>query len=372
MSWAKSNDDAVVNLNYLIVEGSNGIKDIFIYNLKSIFINNFRKISKNITEAMFKIDFINNTNRVWMEAVAVTAITTPLIYLLYSDQSPSKLIPIFALFAIAIFRIAPSLNRILNYYNAIKYYNPCFESIYDNFITLKNVYSNQRQVNFNNFVEFKNVTFSYGLNKSPVLKNLNFKIEKGESILIIGDNGSGKSTLLNLMSGLLAASEGVIEVDKSYNIFDCRDSWLKNIGYVQQNIFLINSSIKYNITLQENDKVNSKLFLEISNKLSLDKIFENFPNKLETIVGNNGILLSGGQRQIISIARAIYKNTSIIILDEANSALDKYYMKILKEFILSYKSFKTFIVVTHEIEYFRECFDKIYHINKKNLLLKKK
>jgi ABC-type multidrug transport system fused ATPase/permease subunit len=370
ISWAKSNDEATGNLNHLITEGSIGIKDIFIYNLKEIFINNFRIISKNITAAMFKVDFINNTNRMWMEAVAVTSITFPLIYLLFTDQTPNKLIPVFALFSIAIFRAAPSVNRILNYYNYIKYYNPCFENIYNDFLTLKNIYSNPISINFKNFIEFKNVTFSYGLNKQTIFNNLNFKISKGDCISIIGDNGSGKSTLLNLISGLLAPSEGRIEVDKSQNIFEVRDSWLKNIGYVQQNIFLINSSIKYNITLQEEDKINNSLFLEIKRKLSLEKIFENFPNNLNTIVGNNGILLSGGQKQIISIARAIYKNTDIIILDEANSALDRNYMEILKELILSYKSLKTFIIVTHEIDYFKDCFDKVYLIKDKNVVLK--
>jgi ABC-type multidrug transport system fused ATPase/permease subunit len=370
ISWAKSNDEATGNLNHLITEGSIGIKDIFIYNLKEIFINNFRIISKNITAAMFKVDFINNTNRMWMEAVAVTSMTFPLIYLLLTDQTPNKLIPVFALFSIAIFRAAPSVNRILNYYNYIKYYNPCFENIYNDFLTLKNIYSNPISINLKNFIEFKNVTFSYGLNKQTIFNNLNFKISKGDCISIIGDNGSGKSTLLNLISGLLAPSEGRIEVDKSQNIFEVRDSWLKNIGYVQQNIFLINSSIKYNITLQEEDKINNSLFLEIKRKLSLEKIFENFPNNLNTIVGNNGILLSGGQKQIISIARAIYKNTDIIILDEANSALDRNYMEILKEFILSYKSLKTFIIVTHEIDYFKDCFDKVYLIKDKNVVLK--
>lgn len=369
-SWAKSNDNAIIDLNHLIAEGSNGVKDIFIYNLKSIFVNSFRNISKNITEAMFKLDFINNTNRMWMEAIAVTSIIMPLIYLLYSDQSPNKLIPIFALFSIAIFRAAPSVNRILNYYNAIKYYKPCFESIYDNFFSLKNIFPNQKQVEFNEFLEFKNVSFSYGFNKSHILKKLNFKIYKGESILIIGDNGSGKSTFLNLVAGLLAPTEGTIETDKSHNIFNFRDSWLKNISYVQQNVFLVNDTIKYNITLQANDKINNKLFLQISNQLSLDKIFDNFPNKLETKVGSNGILLSGGQKQIISIARAIYKNTDIIIFDEANSALDKTYMKILKEFILSHRALKTFIVVTHEIDYYKDCFDKIYFIKNRNIQLK--
>jgi ABC-type multidrug transport system fused ATPase/permease subunit len=370
ISWAKSNDDATANLNHLITEGSIGIKDIFIYNLKEIFINNFRIISKNITSAMFKVDFINNSNRMWMEAVAVTSITIPLIYLLFTDQSPNKLIPVFALFSIAIFRAAPSVNRILNYYNYIKYYNPCFENIYNDFLNLKKIYSNPTSINFKNSIEFNDVTFSYGPNKQTIFKNLNFKISKGECISIIGDNGSGKSTLLNLISGLLAPSEGRIEADKSQNISEVRDSWLKNIGYVQQNIFLINSSIKYNITLQEEDKINNSFFLEIQRKLSLEKIFANFPNNLDTIVGNNGILLSGGQRQIISIARAIYKNTDIIILDEANSALDRNYMQILKEFILSYKSLKTFIIVTHEVDYFKDCFDKVYLIKDKNVVLK--
>jgi ABC-type multidrug transport system fused ATPase/permease subunit len=369
ISWSKINNQAVGELNQLIIEGRQGIKDIFIYKLKDVFINKFNTISRSITEGSFKLEFVNHTNRLWMEAIAVTSITLPLIYLLFIGQSPNLLVPIFALFSIAIFRAAPSVNRILNFYNNIKYFKPSFENIYNDFITLKKIRSSQNLLNFKNSLEFNNVSFSYSSNKVPVVKNINFKIFKGECIAITGENGSGKSTLLNLISGLLEATEGKIVLDEFQNIFQLRDAWLNNIGYVQQNIFLIDSSIKYNITLHEDNKINNNLLKEIYNKLSLDKIFANLPSKLDTKVGNNGALLSGGQRQMISVARSIYKNTNIIILDEANSALDKDYKKILKEFILSYKSLKTFIIVTHDINYFKDCFDKIYFIKDKKIFL---
>lgn len=369
VSWAKLNNQAIGELNHLIIEGRQGIKDIFIYKLKDVFVDKFSIISRGFTGGAFKLEFINHTNRFWMEAIAVTSITFPLIYLLFIGQAPNQLVPIFALFSIAIFRAAPSVNRILSFYNNLKYFKPCFENIYNDFKTLKKIKSSQNLLNFGNSLEFNNVSFSYNSNKSPIVKNINFKIFKGECIAITGENGSGKSTLLNLISGLLEVTEGKIVVDESQNIFQHRDAWLNNIGYVQQNIFLIDSSIKHNITLQEDNKVNNNLLTEIYNKLSLDKIFSNLPSKLDTKVGTNGFLLSGGQRQMISVARSIYKNTNIIILDEANSALDENYKKILKEFILSYKSLKTFIIVTHDINYFKDCFDKIYFIKDKKIFL---
>jgi ATPase subunit of ABC transporter with duplicated ATPase domains len=134
------------------------------------------------------------------------------------------------------------------------------------------------------------------------------------------------------------------------------------LSYIQQNIFLLDNTIKHNITLSLEDQIDYHSFNKIIDSLQLDKFFKNLPDQLNTKVGVNGISLSGGQKQIISLARALYKNSEILILDEATSALDVNMIAIVKKLLLSLKGKKTIIMVTHDLNYFSGCFDKVIEI----------
>lgn len=371
--WSHSYQENLGYLQNLITEGVKGVKDIFIYSLEKFFSKKFYHFSKTTQIAFFKIDFINNVQRFWMEILAVFSMTVPIIVLLFFNININELIPIFVLFSVSIFRIIPSFNRIIQNYQNIKFFTPSVDLIYKEFLELS-INNNtliSENFNFKNTIEFKNVSLSYNKNSLPVLTDVNIKILKGESILILGDNGSGKSTLLNVLSGLLEPSSGKIFIDNEYDIYRNKKIWLSKLSYVQQNIFLINTTIKKNILLEQEPVSDNSKFMNICNLLSLDKVFSNLPQKLDTVVGNDGLYLSGGQKQLISIARALYKNSEIIVFDEANSALDKDYTSILKNLIISLKGKKTLIMVTHELSFLKDSFDKIYRIQSKNLILEK-
>jgi len=371
--WSHSYQENLGYLQNLITEGVKGVKDIFIYSLEKFFSKKFYHFSKTTQIAFFKIDFINNVQRFWMEILAVFSMTVPIIVLLFFNININELIPIFVLFSVSIFRIIPSFNRIIQNYQNIKFFTPSVDLIYKEFLELS-INNNtliSENFNFKNTIEFKNVSLSYNKNSLPVLTDVNIKILKGESILILGDNGSGKSTLLNVLSGLLEPSSGKIFIDNEYDIYRNKKIWLSKLSYVQQNIFLINTTIKKNILLEQEPVSDNSKFMNICNLLSLDKVFSNLPQKLDTVVGNDGLYLSGGQKQLISIARALYKNSEIIVFDEANSALDKDYTSILKNLIISLKGKKTLIMVTHELSFLKDSFDKIYRIQSRNLILEK-
>ena len=371
--WSHSYQENLGYLQNLITEGVKGVKDIFIYSLEKFFSKKFYHFAKTTQIAFFKIDFINNVQRFWMEILAVFSMTVPIIVLLFFNININELIPIFVLFSVSIFRIIPSFNRIIQNYQNIKFFTPSVDLIYKEFLELS-VNNNtliSENFNFKNTIEFKNVSLSYNKDSLPVLTDVNIKILKGESILILGDNGSGKSTLLNVLSGLLEPSSGKILLDNQYDIYKNKKVWLNKLSYVQQNIFLINTTIKKNILLEQELLSDNSKFINICNLLSLDKVFSNLPQKLDTVVGNDGLYLSGGQKQLISIARALYKNSEIIVFDEANSALDKDYTNILKNLIISLKGRKTLIMVTHELSFLKDSFDKIYRIQSRNLILEK-
>ena len=204
------------------------------------------------------------------------------------------------------------------------------------------------------------MSFFYEGSFEKILKNINFEIKKGESMGIVGKNGSGKSTLLNIISGLIKSSEGEILIDGSYDLYSNRKVWYEKISYVQQNIFILDSDVKKNICLEDENKINHLKLNKILHDLEISKFFKEIK---DDAVSANGINLSEGQKQVISLARALYKDSQIIILDEPSSALDLENSTLLKKILLSLKKQKTIIMVTHDKDFYFDCFDKVIEID---------
>jgi ATP-binding cassette subfamily B protein len=350
-------------LQNLVFDGIKGIKDIICYSLEKKYLNDFSKNVDNIYNSQLKIDFLNNIQRFWMETIAVLAMSLPLIFFMYYKVDVKELIPIFGLYGIAIFRLVPSLNRIVMHIQNINFYKPSFDTVYD-VLNNSKLYSDNsfvKQIFFKKCIEFKNVDFFFKDVNKKILNNVNLLINKGDCIAIKGLNGSGKTTILNLISGLIKEKSGSILVDGIHKIYENKNVWSKNISYVQQNIFLLNTSIKNNIILYEKE-FDEKKFEKIISLLDLNLFFSNLTNGIYSVVGSDGITLSGGQKQIISIARALYKNSNIIIFDEPNSDLDEEKSVLLSEVIKIVNLNKTIIVVTHDLNSFKGCFNKIFSI----------
>ncbi len=354
----------------IILSGILGIKDIIVYNLEKIFYRNFSTYNKRVIFSQFKISFLTSIPRYFMEMIVVSCLIIPVIFIIFFDFDIKFFFGIFSLFAISLFRAIPSVNKILSSYNNIKFGTVFLNTYVDDLkiskkIQLKNQDMDSKNYNFNQSIEFKNVQYRYKESEDLILKDINFIIKKNQSILIFGSNGSGKSTLLNLISGMLQNQSGQILVDgKSVTL---NKKWTKQISYVQQNIFLINqSTLKDNIICRSSDLdyEDENKIKNISVSLNFKNIFKNLPNMLNTTINKNGYELSGGQKQILSIARALYKDSNIIIFDEANSALDNITKKHLKDMLLMLKGKKTIVFVTHDVDYFKDCFDLTYQINK--------
>lgn len=370
VSWSYNYQHNLGSLQNLIISGATGIKDIAVYNLKDFFQNNYKKINNSTFLSFFKIDFINNIQRFWMEIVAISAMILPLIIFLYIGKDVNELIPIFALFLVGLFKIIPTFNRLVQCYQILKFNKPSLEIIYQQFYELKNYKDKDKDFYFEKNLKFVDVAYTYKNNNYEVFKNINLEIKKNKSVAIIGKNGSGKSTLLNLLTGIINPTIGNIFIDEEQNLSETNNNWLKKISYVQQNIFLLNDSIKNNITFENNNEFNYKNYSYVKKFIDLDEAFSNLSNGLHTIVGNDGLNLSGGQKQLISIARALYKNSDIIVFDEANSALDFYYKEILKKTIRKLKGTKTIIFVTHDLSFLENSFDEVYLIESGKLSLR--
>jgi len=363
-NWSYTNQKSTGKVQDIILDGLRGIKDLIIYKLRDNFINLFSASNADWYRTKSNIDFLNTVQKYWLELIGVASITSALLYFVFMGSDINNLIPVFGLYVFAMFRFITSFSRIVHYTQNAKFCYPSYEIIL-NKLKKFNLYKEEIKVNhdfdFKKLIKINNASFAYD-NKFKILNNINLEISKGDCVAIVGKNGSGKSTLLNLISALIKPTEGNILIDDKFDLYLNKILWHSRLSYVQQNIFLLNDTIKNNITLNNLAKINNSRFEWIVESLKLENFFRELPKKLETQVNNDGINLSGGQKQMISFARALYKESEIIILDEPSSSLDLINTNLLKEVILSIKNERTIIMVTHDKDFFYDCFNKIFEI----------
>jgi len=262
------------------------------------------------------------------------------------------------------FRVLPSANRILQCLNSIKYYYPSIDIISEELNKKKeliNISENESTFHFDTSIKLVDVNFSFSNSKKSILENINLEIKKNQIIGIKGSSGSGKTTLLNIICNLLIPTSGSILADgKIVNNFG--KSYQKKIGYVPQKIYLTNDTFIKNIILgKDENEYDLDLFKEVIVKSGLDFLIDQLPEGYNSSLGERGLKLSGGQQQRIGIARALYKNPEILILDEATNALDENSENQIIKKICDLKDNITIIIVSHKKEIFKHC-DVVYNI----------
>jgi len=198
-------------------------------------------------------------------------------------------------------------------------------------------------------IEFKNINFSYfEENKDQVLHKINFKINGGETVALVGHSGAGKSTIMNLIPRFYDPTSGDILIDDQ-SIYNSKLSSLrKNISLVSQEVTLFDDTVRSNIAYASTDAT-EKQIIEASKFSKVDDFIQKLPNKYDTMIGENGVRLSGGEKQRISIARAILKNAPIILLDEATSSLDVDTEHKIQQAIAYLTKNKTTIIIAHRL-----------------------
>ena len=341
------------------------IKEIKILGKTINFIENFSLDTKKQVAIIRKEKLMSFVPRFSFEILFVSSIFLILIILNYQEKSTVQIIPLLALFAAAALRLMPSVTKIaVNLQNLIKmtpYINIIFDD-YQKFLKVKETQNKKELFDFKHNIKLKNVSFSFSKKSKKILSDINLSVVNGEFIGVIGKSGSGKTTFADLIMGLVEPTSGLIEIDDiPLSNLEIR-TWQDKVGYVPQNIYLTNDSIKNNIAygLRNEDIDNSKLQKAID-KAELQDFIEESDDGINTIIGEGGKRISGGQKQRIGIARALYHNPKILILDESTSSLDKITEKKILNTIRKFKGQITVIIISHD-KSILEGSDHIYEI----------
>jgi ATP-binding cassette, subfamily B, bacterial PglK len=361
--WGILRQDLDAKVSKIALEGLGGIKDLLILGKTSFFTKEFSK--KNHLKARITANqaTISQIPRFYLELISIIGLVSFIILLLLQGKDSTSLFTVLGVFVAATFRMIPSLNRIISASQTMKYYSSSIKIIHKEVEELEEIdiiHNKTKEYSFKNCIELKMINFSFKKN-TDILKNINFKIRKGQTIGIIGESGSGKSTLIDLIIGLQKPNSGEILID-GINSFQINQSWRNNIGYVSQVIYLTDDTIKKNIALgvPENE-INDTRIIELLKQVQLEKVIKNLEFGINSFVGERGVQLSGGQRQRIGLARALYHNPEILILDEATSSLDdKTENEVMKSIELLSDN-KTVIIIAHRLSTLGFC-KKIFEL----------
>lgn len=365
-NWGLHREQLDKEISKISIESLSVIKDLKVLGREDFFIDNYSNLNYTRSRINSNYSTINQLPRFYLELLSIAGLVSFIFLMILQGENPKSLIPILGVFVAATFRIIPSLNRIIGAFQNLKYYDKTIDLLFNEMKLPDSISIDELDFEFENEIIFENLSFRYNLENDFIFNCLNFKINKGQTIGLIGSSGSGKSTFVDVLIGLLSPSEGKILVDGK-EIKKFNSNWQKKIGYISQEINLIDDSILNNIALGiEEDEINLSSVETAVNSAQLQSFINSLPKGINTHVGDKGVQISGGQRQRIGLARALYSNPEILILDEATSSLDNQTENEVMKAIELLSENKTIIIIAHRLSTLSFC-DKIYELKNSSI-----
>lgn len=363
--------ECTVKVNKYLLEAFQGIKDVLVFHKEDYFIDKYEVNFSNQQKADVARTIAAESPAYFIEAVFVGGLIAVVGVRVVMGSDTTSFVPQLAAFAIAAFRILPSIGRISASFNQFVCACPALNATY---ATLKDVERfkkgsrvkgeivKEKEKVFRNEIVIKDMYWKYPNSDSFVIEKLNLTIKKGKSIALIGESGAGKSTMADIILGLLVPEQGDVLVD-GVSIYQMMDSWKMTVGYVPQTVFLTDDTIRSNIAfgVDEEDIDEDKVHRAVE-EAQLAGTIAALPDGLDTVLGERGVRFSGGQRQRVAIARALYNDPDILILDEATAALDNDTENAVMEAIDALQGYKTLVIIAHRLSTIRNC-DEIYEIS---------
>jgi ABC-type bacteriocin/lantibiotic exporter with double-glycine peptidase domain len=349
------------------------IKDIKILGKESFFRKRVEGNINLLNSSSYKAGVIGAYPKYLLETVVVSILILFLIFNLDPEYNRGIISPFLLLFVAATFRLLPSINKILNLVNRIRFSISTVKSLLNE---LKKIEANRYneiinkkikpKINIIKKIEIKNLKFSYDNKKDYCLDSLNLNIYNNSLIGITGKSGSGKSTLIDIIMGLKFPNAGFVKIN-NYDLLDINSNWRRMIGYVQQDVFLLDDSIKLNIAFGVQEKnINKKKIFDLIKKTQLESFITSLPEGIDTKVGERGARISGGQKQRIAIARALYSSPKILILDEATNGIDYDSEILILKLLKKIKKDMIIIFVSHKKNVLKFC-DVVYELKNRKV-----
>lgn len=363
-------------MNRWILQSFGGIKELKILGMEKFFLDNYSRsydenaeANKNYKMYVFRPKYIT-------EMLAMTGLLITISIRMLMGVNVQTFATTLTAFALAAIKMLPSFNRITEYTGNVLYGKSSVDAIYEDIRKMEELggssiidRSGTARLELNNAIEVKNVSFKYPEGVKSVFEGANLTIAKNKSVAFIGKSGAGKTTLADIMLGLLRPYEGSVTVD-GQDIFENEDAWHKAVGYIPQSIYLIDDTIRANISFEQGKDHDDRIW-EALKEAKLDEYVRSLPEGLDTMVGDRGVKLSGGQRQRVGIARALYTKPSVLFLDEATSALDTETENAVMESINYLQGKTTLIIIAHRLSTIRNC-DYIYEVGEGRIVAKAK
>lgn len=363
------------------MEAIQGNKEILVMNKQDYAVRHYEDLMADANRVEVNLYMGAALPAYIIEMVCIAGVLLAVAVEMGTDTDQFLLISRLTAMAVGAFRILPALGAISSGVNSITSLTPQLQSAYSTLQGVKLLETKMtqkreneekyRETEFRKILRVQNICFGYPGAEESVLKNVSLDIEKGQSIAFIGPSGAGKTTLADIILGLLKPNSGKIFMD-DINIEELGGKWNEIIGYVPQSLYIIDDTIRKNIAFGEkNEDIDDDKIWQALEIAQLDDFVKKLPNGLNTYVGEWGVRFSGGQRQRLAIARALYRNPDILVLDEATAALDNETESEVMKAIERLQGYKTLIIVAHRLTTVKKC-DKIYEVKNKSICQKQK
>jgi ABC-type multidrug transport system fused ATPase/permease subunit len=343
-------------------QGLGSVKDVVLLGREHDFLQQYRVHNAGSASVNRKLQTLHQMPRPTLELLAVLSLAILVGVMLRRGISVESILPTIGLFAAAAFRIMPSVNRVINSLHSMRYGQPVVATLYDELhLPLAREATATQPTPFERDVKLANVTYRYPGSNVAALKQVDLTIRHGTTVGFIGGSGAGKSTLVDVLLGLLPPDSGSVEVD-GVDIAPNRRGWQRNIGYVPQSIFLTDDSLRRNIAFGiAEERIDDRAVARAVRAAQLEEYIATLPEGLATMVGERGVRLSGGQLQRVGIARALYHDPDVLVLDEATSSLDAPTERGVMHSVGALHGRKTIVIVAHRLSTLADC-DWVYRL----------
>lgn len=375
----KQNEQYNIKLNQWVNQALGGIKEVKVLHREEYFVGAYRDYYGKLIKGAKLNEMLATIPKYLLETVCIVGMLLAVIVKLEfgQDVAMTTFIPQLTAFAVASFRILPSVGKLNSYISNINYCAPSLDFIYqdlkgiEEFKETLRTEDEAKNLSFQKAVYVKDICFHYSDADYNVIDHVSFEIPKGRTVALVGSSGAGKTTLADIILGLHMPQEGDIFVD-DWSIQKNPNAWHRLLGYIPQTIYLTDDTIRKNIAfgVREED-IDDQAVQQAIHQAQLDDFIEGLPEGLETFVGDRGVRISGGQRQRIGIARALYQNPEILVMDEATSALDNETENAVMESIHHLQGEKTMIIIAHRLTTIRNA-DLIYEVGEGGIHLRSK